>query len=382
MYAALTFAPNPLPDAAMQSSDFAPIIALSMMAARADGRIDPEERAAIDGVVSRIGSPDVSLLEQQVAKGNIKIADLARRLSGDDAKQLAYQGALAVINADGSTTPAERGFLEELRSALGLTDDSAAHVERAVLSLGSDGPAAPASASPAPSSAPGGGMAAGAAGMGAAGAAAGLGAAGMGAGVASPPGTPHGTIGTGDPENIEDSGQVSMDDMILNRAILTGAIEIMPDNIANMIILPLQMQLIYQIGKRHGQQMDASQVKDLIAVLGLGAAAQALESVAMKAVGGIGGALLGSIFGGTTRVATGGAITFTATYALGHVADTYYAQGRRIGKDDLKTLYAQFMKDAHKIFPRVQSQLSMMSRRLNLGRVASMVQQQQRLHHT
>src|SRR4051812_4641242 len=107
----------------MQSSDFAPIVALSMMAARADGRIDPEERAAIDGVVSRIGSPDVSLLEQQVAKGNIRIADLARRLSGDEAKQLAYQGALAVINADGTSTPAERGFLEELRTALGLSED-------------------------------------------------------------------------------------------------------------------------------------------------------------------------------------------------------------------------------------------------------------------
>jgi uncharacterized protein (DUF697 family) len=139
-------------------------------------------------------------------------------------------------------------------------------------------------------------------------------------------------------------------------------------------VLPLQLRLVYQIGQRHGQQLDAAQAKDLAATLGLGAAAQAFEGVVMKVVGGIGGGLLGGLFGGATRVATGAAVTFAATYALGHVADRYYAQGRKLDKGDLRALFARFQEEAKTIWPKVQDQVQSEAGKLDMNQLLAMVQ--------
>ena len=104
----------------MKPSDHAPLIAIVMLAARADGETDAAERAAIDNVVERIGAPDVSQLAKQVSAGTLRVADLAGRLSGPEARRAAYTSALAVCHADGATNDAERVFLDELRNALGL----------------------------------------------------------------------------------------------------------------------------------------------------------------------------------------------------------------------------------------------------------------------
>ena len=160
-----------------------------------------------------------------------------------------------------------------------------------------------------------------------------------------------------------------VDELILEQAILTGALEILPDALANLAILPLQLRVVYQIGQRHGQKLDANQVKDLAATLGLGAAAQSLEGVAMKLIGGLAGGLLGGMFGGASRIATGAIITFSATYALGHVADQYYAQGRRIDAADLRALFVRFQDEAKTIYPRVQEQIQRRSSTLDLQRL-------------
>jgi uncharacterized protein (DUF697 family) len=157
-----------------------------------------------------------------------------------------------------------------------------------------------------------------------------------------------------------------VDEFILQQAILTAAIEVLPDRLANIAILPLQLRMVYQIGQRHGQKLDIHQVQDLAATLGLGAAAQSLESVAMRLIGGLAGGLLGGMMGGATRIATGAVITFSATYALGHVAEQYYTQGRRLSADDLRALFARFQGDAKTIYPRVQQQIDRQASSLNL----------------
>jgi uncharacterized protein (DUF697 family) len=148
--------------------------------------------------------------------------------------------------------------------------------------------------------------------------------------------------------------------------MLTGALEILPDQLANIAILPLQLRLVYMVGQRYGQRVDASQVKDLAATLGIGVAAQALQGVVSKLLGGLAGGLLGGLAGGATRVATSAAVTFAATYALGHVADRYYAQGRKLSAADLKELFARFQQEAQTIYPKVQEQIQAQSRTLNL----------------
>lgn len=276
----------------MNTTDRAPLIAIAMLAARADGSSDSAEQAAVNAVVTRMGSPDVSRLAEQVAAGQLRAADLAARLSDDDARHTAYQGALAICNADGPANAAELAFLEELRGALGIPPIAEVHA-------------------------------------------------------GAPPAGP-------------------LDDFILQQAILTGALEILPDQLANIAILPLQLRLVYQIGQRHGQKLDVNQVKDLVATLGLGVAAQGVEGVVMNLVGGLAKGLLGGLVGGATRVATGAAISFSATYALGHVADQYYAAGRRLSRNDLLALFDRFKQDAKTIYPRVQSQIQAKSGTLNL----------------
>jgi uncharacterized protein (DUF697 family)/tellurite resistance protein len=293
----------------MKTTDHAPLIAIAMLAARADGSVDSVEQRAVDAVVDRLGHPDVTRLMEQVAAGELRLADLASGLSDDEARRAAYEGALSITNADGSTNESERAFLKELRAALGFSDADVADATRK------------------------------------AGAMAEAPIAGIQAGKA-----PAGPV----------------DEFILQQAILTGAIEVLPDRLANIAILPLQLRMVYQIGQRHGQKLDIDQVKDLAATLGLGAAAQSLESVAMRLIGGLAGGLLGGMVGGATRIATGAIITFSATYALGHVAEQYYAQGRRLNAADLRGLFERFQGEAKTIYPQVQEQIHRQAGTLNL----------------
>ncbi len=278
----------------MNTADRAPLIAIAMLAARADGRTDSAEQAAVDAVVTKMGSPDVSRLAEQVDGGQLEVADLARRLSDDEARRTAYAGALAICNADGPANGAEQEFLDELRDALGVEIEPEAEIH-----------------------------------------------------TGAPPAGP-------------------LDDFILQQAILTGALEILPDQLANIAILPLQLRLVYQIGQRHGQRLDLGQVKDLAATLGLGVAAQGVEGLVMGLVGGVARGLLGGLAGGATRVAAGAAITFSATYALGHAADQYYAQGRRLSRNDLLALFDRLKDDAKTIYPRVRGQIEDRAGSLNL----------------
>jgi len=296
----------------MNTTDHAPLIAIAMLAARADGRTDSTEQQAVDAVVQRIGNPDVSRLAERVAAGQLRVADLASRLSDDEARRTAYEGALAICNADGVMNPAERAFLEELRQALGLSAESVADAAKTAEGLA---------------------------------------------------GSPVAEVHTGAPPTG------ALDETILQQAMLTGALEILPDRLATIAVLPLQLRLVYQIGQRHGQKLDVNQVKDLAATLGLGAVAQGMESFVMRIAGGLTGGLLGGLVGGATRVATGAAITFAATYALGHVADQYYRQGRRISANDLRALFDRFKQDAKTIYPRVEQQIRTQSGTLNLQTV-------------
>jgi len=280
-----------------------------MLASRADGTMDSAEQRAVDAVAARIGNPDVTSLAEQVAAGQLRAAELASRLSDAEARRVAYKGALTIVNADGSANESERAFLEELRVALGLSSAEVAEAMRTAGALAE--------------------------------------AHVSGVQTGKPPAGP-------------------VDEFILQQAILTGALEILPDGLANIAILPLQLRMVYQIGQRHGQKLDFDQIKDLAATFGLGAAAQSLESVAMKLIGGLAGGLLGGMLGGGTRIATGAIITFAATYALGHVSDQYYAQGRRLSVADLKALFARFQDDAKTIYPRVEEQVHRQASTLNL----------------
>ena len=158
----------------------------------------------------------------------------------------------------------------------------------------------------------------------------------------------------------------TLDDVILKQAMLTGALEILPDNLASLAILPVQLRLVYLVGQQYGQQLDANQVKDLAGTLGIGAAAQLVEGVVRKVLGGLASGVLGGLLGGATGLAAGATVSFAATYALGHVAKQYYAQGRRLSAEDLRSLFVRFQGEAKGLLPKVQGQIQSLAGSLNL----------------
>ena len=309
------------------------IFAIAFIASRADGSRADAEEVALRAAAERLGIASAETLALRVALGEVSLDSLVARLETDEQRRAAYETAVAVCDADGPRGDGEADFLESLRVRLGVdaaTANATSEHARAVADAVGALPRADAT--------------------------------GAASATAAASGTPaSGTLASG----TGASGTGALDDVILRQSILAAALELLPDKLANIAILPLQLRLVYRVGQRHGQSLDAAQVKDLSATLGIGAAAQVMEGVVRKVLGG----LLGRGVGGVGGLAAGAAVTFAATYALGHVADRYYSQGRRLSREDLKELYVRFQSEAQTIFPRVESEIRSQATQLDPARL-------------
>src|SRR5262249_17017941 len=167
----------------------------------------------------------------------------------------------------------------------------------------------------------------------------------------------------------------STEDTILQTSILAAALELLPQSLATVAVIPLQLRLVYQIGQKYGQKLDANQAKDLLATFGIGAATQVLDGVARRVLSGVAqgvlGRLLGGLAGGVAGAAAGAGTVFAATYALGHAADQYYAQGRTLSTADLQALFAKLRDQAQELYPKVQAQIQERARTLDLSQLAA-----------
>jgi uncharacterized protein (DUF697 family) len=148
-----------------------------------------------------------------------------------------------------------------------------------------------------------------------------------------------------------------IDTLILDQAMLAAACELLPDRLATLTILPLQLRLVYTVGQRAGQEFGLDQATDLAATLGIGAASQVVERVVRGTLGSVAGGLFGGLLGSATGIAAGAAVTFASTYALGHAAEQYYAQGRQLSTADIRALFARFQDEARDIYPRAEERI-------------------------
>jgi uncharacterized protein (DUF697 family) len=167
------------------------------------------------------------------------------------------------------------------------------------------------------------------------------------------------------------SHDAALDAMIRQQALLAGALELLPQQLASLAIIPLQMRLVYRIGADYGQKLDGMQIKDLLGVLGIGAAGQLLDGMVRRLAGGLGrgllGTVVGGVLGGTAGRAAGAGVAFVTTYALGHAARQYYAQGRQLSQQDLRALFERFRGEAQALLPRVREEIHAQSQHLDLG---------------
>jgi uncharacterized protein (DUF697 family)/tellurite resistance protein len=325
------------------------VAAICVMAAFADGAKSNNERESLQRILEGLGGGELVLATQRVLLGQTGLGAEVANLVSPESKNLAFEMAVAVCAADGAANAAERDFLDRLRGTLGLDDASAAAVRERADRIAEAPHAESARAD----------------------------ATGTG-GDAAPSGTgAPATIGgeaegrAAGPAAAAGPADAEIDRSILNTATLAGALELLPQSLSSMAIIPLQMKMVYEIGKRHGYTLDRGHVQDFLATAGVGLTGQVLENVARKLIGGIGRAAGGGLLGGLLGTASGVAVTFGTTWALGQVARTYYAGGRRLDVPALRSLFQSKLAEARNLYPRHQSEIQEKARTVDVSQLVS-----------
>jgi uncharacterized protein (DUF697 family)/tellurite resistance protein len=307
------------------------IVTLSLLAAFVDGEKHERERAEIKRIAEGLSQTDgvnLPTLYQDVLMKRVSLASVAGELQSTESKQLAYEMAVCVCDADGTQSEAERGFLADVRTSLGL-DASAAQFSRQAEEIAAVPVAATsAAAAPVPTA----------------------------AAAAGP-----------SPDSAE------LDKSILNASILNGALELLPETLSTMAIIPLQMKLVYRIGKAHGYELDSGHIKDFLATVGVGLTSQYLEQAGRKLLGGLLGKMGGGMLRGLGNQAVSSGMSFASTYALGHVAKRYYAGGRMLSTQMLKDAFAGVMQEGKGLQTQYLPAIQEKARTLDAGKVLSLV---------
>ena len=305
----------------MNSEQQSAILTICLMAAFADGGNDDRERAEVKRIAESLGaqgSIDVAAIYAQVLLTKPDLPVLAAALTTTEQKQFAYEMAVGVCNADGATSDKERLFLAGVARVLGLDAAAAATVTQQADAMAS-----------------------------------------------APLG---GTVVAAVPANAAE-----LDKMILNASILNGALELLPQSLASMAIIPLQMKMVYKIGKAHGFELDRGAITDLLATLGVGLTGQYVEQFGRKLLGGLLGKIGGGLLGGIGSVGTGAAFSFATTYALGQVAKRYYAGGRKIDAAALQQTFTAMLGDAKQLQGQYTGQIAEQARTFDVSKLVSMV---------
>jgi len=269
------------------------IVTISLLAAFADEAND-REREEIRRITEGLAAPGMNLpaLYQDVLMKRASLEAAVRELKTEEAQRLAFEMAVCVCNADGAQSNAERQFLAKLREAFAMPATAGVEFNRMAETMAAS------------------------------------------------------TLGSAARSLTAGASDAELDKMILNAAITNGALELLPETLSTMAIIPLQMRLVYKIGKVHGYELDSGHVKDFLATAGVGLTSQYLEQAGRKLLGGLLGSIGGSLGRGIGKQAVSSGLSFATTYALGHVAKRYYAGGRELSAQMLKETFDRVMQEA------------------------------------
>ena len=322
------------------------ILTVALMAAFADGLKDERERDAVRQLAETLGaegSIDLPAWYRDVLLSKPDLAEVVKPLDTPGLRQYAYEMAVGVVNADGAHNSAEAAFLARLARLLDLPEAASSSMAQqasamAAAALDQVPPAAAVAA----------------------------------AAVAAPHAT---AAATGTVLGKAIVAEAEMDKTILTASITNAALELLPESIASMAIIPLQMRLVYRIGKAYGYEMDSSHARDFIATLGVGLTSQYVEQFGRKLLGGRLGGLGGGIGRSVGRQAASSGLTFATTYAMGRVAQRYYAGGRTLDSATLKETFTALLAEARGMAPKYQAQIEHAAKTIDTRNLASLVRQ-------
>ena len=309
------------------------LLAVALMAAFADGQKADAEREEIKRIAESLGAQaaglNVTALLQDVLLKRVTMAQAVADLKAPELRQLAYELALGVCDADGAQSPTEVQFLAALKQQLGA--DAGVNARAEALAAITDAPASvPVDAA-------------------------------LQAPVAGSAGRAV--------------DRAALDSSVKNYAMLCGALELLPQSWASMAIIPLQVKMVYGIGQAHGAQLDAAMVKEFIAAAGVGLTSQYLEQFGRKLLGGLLGTVMGGMGRGVGSAGAGMAMSFATTYALGQLAVRYYGGGRQMSTQLLRETFQGLLGPARQMQTTLLPQIQERARTLDASKVLDMVRQ-------
>lgn len=308
----------------MNTSDSTPasnpdaLLAVCLFAAFADGEKSDSERDEVRRLAEEFGSENLSALSRQILMRKLPLESVVADLRAPQDRLLAYEMALGVCEAGGSVTSDEQEFLNNLRRLLDLGEPESRAAEASVNALAL-----------APIISP-----------------------------ALPP-----TL----PEAPDNGG------MILKYSILNGALELLPETLATVAIIPLQMKMVYRIGQSHGVELDRSNIKDFLATAGLGLGSQMVEGFARKFMRGLGKKVGGKLAGRAADQITGSAFSFGSTYAIGQIAEKYYSSGSKMDAANVKSTFDSLSQKARELHAQYLPQIQARAQSLNPTEILSLV---------
>lgn len=308
------------------------IITLALMAAFADGDNSDVERDELKRIASALSKDteiNVAAIYQDVILNRVSLDIAVAALTTPEAKSLAFELCICVCNADGAQSEVERAFLANLRVKLAL-NPTASNAANAFAANSAALTASPLSQSSAL-----------------------------------------------EPTMLASTMSVAeQDKLILNYAILNGALELLPEALASMAIIPLQMKMVYRIGKTYGFELDKGHIKVFLATAGVGMASQYVEQIGVKLLGRVfGGGLIGGLIGGIAKQTVSSGMSFATTYALGHLAKRYYAGGRTFSTAVLKDTYTQLLGEAKGMQGQYLPAIREKARSVNVAQILQEVRQ-------
>lgn len=301
------------------------VMTIALLAAFADGRNADQERAELRRVGEALGSSlNMAALVQHVLLKRTSVEAAVVAVKSPELRRLAYELAVGVCDADGLRNESETRFLADLGERLGLDQPTIVGTavdadELATMPL----PAAGSEAGPVVAAVP--------------------------------------------------AAAADLDKAILQASILNGALELLPQSIATMAIIPLQMKLVYKIGRAHGYEADKSQIRDLLATLGVGLTGQYLEQVGRKLLGGLFGKIGGGLAGSLASGATGAMFSFATTYAIGQVARRYYAGGRVMSAELIQRTFSEMLAQGKTLQAEYLPQIQQRARTLDVAKIVQTV---------
>ena len=307
------------------------IITLALMAAFADGDNSEVERSEVKRIAesfSKNSDINSAVIYQDVILNQVSLDTAVAALATPEAKRLAFELCVCICDADGTQVAAEREFLAHLRAALQLDPAATAAANRF--------------------------------------------SANSAALVAAPL---TGSSALEPPMLASTMTTLEQDKTILNYAILNGALEILPESLASMAIIPLQMKMVYRIGKTYGFELDRGHIKDFLATVGVGMASQYVEQLGVKLLGKVFGGMIGGLVGGIAKQTVSSGMSFSTTYALGHLAKRYYAGGRSFSTAVLKDTYTDLLGEAKNMQAQYLPAMLEKARTINVAQILEEVRQ-------